>query len=111
MERVDIYRDIIKCVIEEYASFLPGYEDVQAQIIFDDEHNHYLLYYSGWDKKKRVHGSTIHIDIRGDKVWVEHDGTKDGIVDELLKAGIPESQIVLGFHHPNARKYTEFAVA
>jgi hypothetical protein len=111
MERVNIYRDIVKCVIQEYAAILPSYEGVQAQVIFDDERNHYLLYYTGWDKKQRVHGSAIHIDIHDAKVWVEHDGTKDGIVDELLKAGIPESHIVLGFHHPHARKYTEFAVA
>ena len=34
-----------------------------------------------------------------------------GVVDALVKAGIPEEEIVLGFHPPDARQHTEFAVA
>jgi hypothetical protein len=112
MDRLDQYRAVIKRILQEYADFLPSYADVQAQTIFDDEHGHYVLFYTGWDGKRRVHGSVIHVDLRDDgKVWVQHDGTKDGIVDELLEAGIPQEQIVLGFHHPSQRKLTEFAVA
>lgn len=111
MDRIETYREVIKRVIREYASLLPGYANVRAETIFDEEHDSYLLFYTGWDDKQRVHGSAIHIDLRDGKVWVEHDGTKDGIVDELIAAGIPQDQIVLGFHHPDQRKYTEFAVA
>ncbi|HLK55721.1 MAG TPA: XisI protein [Chthonomonadaceae bacterium] len=106
---IEVYRNIIKKVIQEYAAFLPGYDGVEGQIIFDDERGHYMLVYNGWDGKRRVHGSAIHIDLSGDKVWVQHDGTKDGIVDELLAAGIPKEHIILGFHHPIQRKSTEFA--
>jgi hypothetical protein len=105
------YPRIVRKIITEYAAFLPAYSDVQAETILDDEHAHYMLFYTGWDGKHRVHGSAIHITLRGDKVWVQHDGTKDGIVDELIAAGIPIEKIVLGFHHPDERKYTEFAVA
>ena len=111
MDRIETYREIIKRLIREYADSLPNYADVQAETIFDDENGHYFLFYTGWDGKKRVHGSAIHIDLVGDKVWVQHDGTEAGVVDELLAAGIPQSNIVLGFHHPELRKYTEFAAA
>ena len=74
--------------------------DVLAEPIFDDERGHYLLVYTGWNGKRRVHGSAIHVDLRDGKVWVQHDGTKEGIVDELVSAGIPPERIVLGFHHP-----------
>lgn len=110
MDLTEQYREIIKRIIKEYAAILPGYGDVRAETVFDDTHGHYFLFYAGWDGKRRVHGSTIHVDLQGDKVIVQHDGTKDGIVDELIAAGIPTDKIVLGFHHPTQRKYTEFAV-
>ncbi|WP_319592610.1 element excision factor XisI family protein [Zarconia navalis] len=47
--------------------------------------------------------------IKNGKVWVEQDSTDLCVVDDLLAAGIPASDIVLGFHHPNKRKLTEFA--
>ncbi|USR93219.1 XisI protein [Phormidium yuhuli AB48] len=46
----------------------------------------------------------------GDKVWIHQDGLEDGIADELLNAGIPQDKIVLGFHHPDLRPYTGFAI-
>ena len=95
MDRVEQDREIIKRIIREYASFLPSYSDVQVETIFDDERGHYLLVHTGWDGKRRVHGSAIHIDLRGDKIWVQHDGTKEGVVDELVAAGIPRDRIVL----------------
>jgi hypothetical protein len=111
MDTVNQYQKIIKRIIQEYAAILPGYGGVKAEVVFDDAHGHYFLFYTGWDGKRRVHGSTIHVDLQGEKVIVQHDGTKDGIVDELIAAGIPQERIVLGFHHPDQRKYTEFAVA
>ena len=35
---------------------------------------------------------------------------EDGIAEELINAGIPKSDIVLGFHEPEIRQYTGFAV-
>ncbi|WP_283767301.1 element excision factor XisI family protein [Roseofilum capinflatum] len=37
-------------------------------------------------------------------------GLGDGIADDLLRAGIPQNKIVLGFYLPHIRRYTEFAV-
>jgi len=58
----------------------------------------------------RLRTTVIHIDIRAGKVWIQHDGTEDGVAGELVEAGIPREQIVLAFHHPSKRKYSEFAV-
>ncbi|NES69674.1 MAG: XisI protein [Okeania sp. SIO2D1] len=41
---------------------------------------------------------------------MQHDGTEVGVTNELIELGIPKKSIVLGFHDPNARKFTEFAV-
>lgn len=45
------------------------------------------------------------------KVWVQRDGTEDGIANELVQAGIAKEDIVLGFHKPAVRPYTGSAVA
>ena len=80
-------------------------------MIFDEQNDHYELMYAGWSGHYRIHGSVIHIDIRNEKVWVQYDGTEDGVADELVKAGIPKDQIVLAFKSPEMRPHTEFAVA
>jgi XisI protein len=39
----------------------------------------------------------LHIDIIENKLWIEHDGTEDGLAYELMAAGIPQEYIVLAF--------------
>ena len=43
------------------------------------------------------------------KLWIQHDGTEEGVALDLVAAGIPKEQIVLGFRPLSERKYTEFA--
>lgn len=82
-----------------------------VEAICDEANDHYALMYSGWIGWERIHGAILHIDIRADKVWIEHDGTEDGVAEELVTAGIPRDHIVLGFQPPAMRKYTEYALA
>jgi hypothetical protein len=110
MDRVATYREIIKRIISEYAALKPSYGDVQVEAIFDESNDHYELMYSGWHEWRRIHGAVIHVDIREGKVWIQHDGTEDGIANEFMQAGIPPEHIVLAFHPPRERKYTQFAV-
>jgi hypothetical protein len=98
-------------VIEHYAQFKPSYGEIEIETVLDDATGHYELMYVGWNRKERVHGAIIHVDLRGDKVWIQHDGTEAGIAEELVEAGIPREQIVLGFQGPEVRHHTGFAVA
>ena len=50
------------------------------------------------------------MDIKDGKVWIQHDGTEDGIAEELVEAGVPREHIVLAFHPPDVRKHTPYAV-
>ncbi|MBV7337555.1 XisI protein [Chloroflexi bacterium TSY] len=54
---------------------------------------------------------TLYVRIRNGKFWIEEDWTEEGIATHLVEAGVPKSDIVLGFHAPNMRPHTEFAVA
>ncbi|MFB2736860.1 XisI protein [Umezakia ovalisporum] len=68
------------------------------------------LMYVGWKNRKRQHGCVLHLDIKDHKIWIQHDGTEIGMADELVKLGVPKSDIVLAFHEPLVRQYTGFAV-
>ena len=41
----------------------------------------------------------------------EEDWTEEGIATELLREGVPKEDIVLDFHDPETRKFTDFAIA
>lgn len=110
MDTVREYREIIKRVIEEYYRIPYSYGELSRKFIIDKDENNFVLLTIGWQNDKRVHGCLIHVEIVGDKVWIHRDGTEEGITDDLVAAGIPKKQIVLGFHHPDVRPYTEFAI-
>jgi hypothetical protein len=66
---------------------------------------------NGWQDGYRIYGTLLHIDIISNKPWIQHDGTEEGIAYDLVAAGIPKEQIVLGFRTLEQRKHTEFAVS
>ena len=68
MDRLDRYRQIVRRVIEEYASYKPSNGQIDTEAIADPEHDHYEVMHVGWDGERRVHGSVIHIDIIDGKV-------------------------------------------
>ena len=51
------------------------------------------------------------ISLQNKKIWIESDGTEEGIATHFLDAGVPKDDIVLAFHSPRKRPYTGFAVS
>ena len=111
MDSIDKYRQIITKVLTEYAQIPYAYGELQRQLIIDPTQTHFLLLTIGWQNKTRVHGCLVHIEIIDDKIWIQRDGTEDGITSELLQHGIPKDKIVLAFYPPQVRQHTEFAVS
>ena len=110
MNKLANYRQIIKEVLTEYSKIPYKYGDIASELIISEDKNRYILITQGWEKETRVHGCLIHLDIINSKIWVQRDGTEDGIVVDLEAAGIPKSDLVLAFHPQRLRKYTEYAV-
>jgi hypothetical protein len=110
MAKIDDYRQYVKNIITEYSQYKPSYGDVELQIIFDEERDHYHLMTVGWNGEYRIRGSILHIDIKDGKIWLQHDGTEKGIAHDLLDLGVPKEDIVLAFHSPSRRQFTGFAV-
>jgi hypothetical protein len=113
MDRVAVYRKHIQNLLQERAErSMKSPSQIEAQTIFDTERDHYQLVYVGWKPNGlRDYGCLLHLDIKNGKIWIQYDGTEGGIAYRLLELGVPKEDIVLGFHPPEVRKYTEFAVS
>jgi hypothetical protein len=105
------YRRLIKNILLDYAKLKPAYGNIDSRVVFDDERGSYALLQMGWEGSKNVHGSVIHVDLIEDKIWIQYDGTENGIATELVEAGVPKEHIVLGFRPEKLRVYTGFAAA
>lgn len=110
MDKLQRYREIVRRVIEEYAKDKPSLGQVKTESVIDPAHDHYEVMHVGWHGHRRIHGAVVHIDIHDGKVWIQHDGTNRPVADELVEAGIPKEDIVLGFHPASVRQHTGFAV-
>ncbi|MEB3282119.1 MAG: XisI protein [Lyngbya sp.] len=104
------YYQVITEILGEYAQLPYAHGDLERKLIIGEDHKNYLLLTVGFLKGKRVHGCIVHLEIIGDKIWIHEDGLEDGIANDLIRAGIAKSNIVLGFHPPDVRHLTEFAV-
>ncbi len=111
MAQLEQYRQHIQEVIRRHSAHQPAYGEVELQLIFDTEHDHYQLVHAGWYKNRRQYGCLIHVDIKGGKIWIQHDGTESGVANELVALGVPKDDIVLAYQPPYKRAYTTFAVA
>jgi hypothetical protein len=110
MDQLTRYRDIIRRVIAEYASWKPSQGQIEYEVIEDPARDHFELMAVGWDGHQRVHYTVLHLDLIGGKIWIQHDATDRPVASELVAAGVPKGDIVIGFHPADLRRHTEFAV-
>ncbi|WP_442944970.1 element excision factor XisI family protein [Nostoc sp.] len=57
-----------------------------------------------------MYGVIINVDIKDKKNWIQRDDREIGIANELIAAGVSKEYIVLGFHAPYKREFTDFAI-
>ena len=113
MDKLEEYRTVIKQLLSRHAELISRRPrpDMETELSFDEEHDHYMLLKIGWSPRGRINSTTIHVRLRNGKFWIETDLTENGIATDLLAAGVPKDDIVLAFQPPEMRQYTEFAVA
>jgi XisI protein len=108
MEKLNYY-DVVEKIIQPYTATTVG-KGTEVQLIADRANGHYLIMFVGWRDQAQVYGSLIHIDIKNNQIWIQRDGTQEGIAQQLVKAGVPGSDIVLGYRSPFVRQFTGFGV-
>jgi XisI protein len=110
MANIETYREYVQSILKKYESYQSENDPIESQIIFDTERDRYQLVHVGWRDWRRYYGCVVHIDIKDGKIWIQHDGTEIGVANELVDLGVPKKDIVLAFHAPYKRKFTEFAI-
>jgi XisI protein len=88
-----------------------GASGVQDIVIADKESRHYQLLRTGWETDAFFINKLVfhfHISDNG-KIWLLSNNTDIPITDELIKRGVPVSDIVLGFHPEKYRAHSGFA--
>lgn len=110
MDKIEKYRQYILQLLTDKAKFNLSSKDIETQTIFDIEHDHYQLVHVGWQNQRRIYGCFLHLDLKDGKVWVQHNGTEIDIAKELVELGVAKKDIVLAFHSPYMRQFTEYAV-
>lgn len=94
----------------EYGDVRPINDEIETQILFDTEHNHYLIVDLGWNKNHCIYNCVIHLDIKSHKMCIQRNQTDKLIADELVAIGVLKQDVVLGLQHIYAREYTVYGV-
>lgn len=112
MDKIAKYEKAILDFLKEYAGY---YGDdpsgIETFLIADTERKHYQIVRSGWTEGRFVYYLLFHILLKNGKVWIQQNNTEDLIGDDLVRHGIPKSEIVLGFQPEEVRPMTGFGVA
>jgi hypothetical protein len=111
MDPLDPWRDAIERILGGHAALPTSYGEIRSEVIFDRKRDSYILVDVGWKGYERIHEALIHVDVIDGKIWIQYDGTEEGVATELVAAGVPHDRIVLAFKPPDVRKYTDFAAA
>ena len=116
MDKLTAYQNTIIKVLTAYYDFLCrsttiGATEVRDELVTDTQHNHFQLITLGWQGKRFFHETHLHLDIIGEKIWIQQNNTELDIIEELLLQGVEKQHIVLGFLSPSMRAQTGFAVA
>ena len=112
-KKIRKYQAILLEILEQEKIDYNGtkYQELEDQIISDLERNHFQLIRVGWADDTRCLDIKLQFDIKPDgKIWIQENLTETAIDDELLKRGVPASDIVLGMQPPAYRQFSEFAV-
>ncbi|MDJ1172103.1 XisI protein [Roseofilum sp. BLCC_M154] len=113
MDKLIHYQTLIKDILTEYdriSAQVPD-PDIDEVLMFDDDRSQYLWFNIGWKDGRRIKAVSVYVRIKNEKIYIEEDWTEEGIATELLREGVPKEDIVLAFHAPESRKFTEFAIA
>jgi hypothetical protein len=115
MDKLEQYRTLIENLLREIVEVTersaPDTPQLRDKTVFDRRSDTYLIVREGWVGARRVNSNVVYLEILKGKIWIQADNTDRVIARELEKAGVPKSDIVLGFQPPSVRPYTEYAVA
>ena len=115
MDKLDQYRDIVENALQKIVNLTENaftkVASLKDKLVIDRRSDNYLIVREGWDGPRHLDRVVVHIEIINGKAWIQEDWIEHGIAPQLEAAGIPKSDIVLGFQPPDVRSLTEYAAA
>jgi XisI protein len=111
MDKLALYRHAVQIILADYVKVPISNGEIESQAVFDTQRDHYQVMNVGWDGHRRVHGCVLHLDIKDDKIWVQHNITEMTIAQKLMALGVAKENIVLGFQVVYVREHTGFGLA
>jgi hypothetical protein len=111
VDRLEHYRKAIQKLLEQYSQFKAQDEEIENELFFDTNRDHYQLMSVGWNGLERVYYTVLHFDIKDGKIWLQQNTTDSDVGQELIDMGVPKDDIVLGLHPAYKRPYTGYGVA
>jgi XisI protein len=70
MDKLAHHRASIKSFLQRYAESMQNNSEIEVELIFDNEHDRYLLLDVGWQKSHRIHDCIFHFDLKDCKIWL-----------------------------------------
>lgn len=111
MDKIAKYREYIQILLTNYSKDDPSHKELEVQLIFDTERDHYQWMNIGWENLARIYRCVIHFDIKDGKIWLQQNLTDRNPAEDLVEMGVPKEDIVLGLQAPYKRQYTGYGVA
>lgn len=111
MDKLGKYRSFIKQLLSKYSDQDLSRNNLDVQLIFDEERDHYQWLNVGWQGSNRIYRCIVHFDIKEDKIWLQQNLTDLNPAEDLVNLGVPKDDIILGLHPPFKRPYTDYGVA
>ena len=110
--QMSTYALIITQWLDGYVTRMNGGRSTEYELITDNVHHHYQVIRTGWHRDVFDYNVVLHFQIKPTgKVWLLVNNTDLLVTDDLIAAGMPMSDIVIGFLPEFMRPYSGFAVA
>jgi hypothetical protein len=112
MDKIKKYQDIIVDFLNYYNREMGNttIQNIKRRVLIDRENNSFQLLAIGWGRNSYIFSPMFHFDIINEKIWIQCNNTEWEIVDFLMEAGVPKTDIVLGFVPADARHFYGFSV-
>ncbi len=111
MDQVERYRQIVRETLLPYTEYPYTDDKVVYEAVFDERADRYIVTAAGWlDEDHRIYFNLVHVDIIDGKIWIQYDGTEDGVGYDFERAGVPKEDIVPAFHPVSVRPHTGYGV-
>ncbi len=116
MDKSTEYIKILKEIFDEYKSLMKRAssninQKVSPIFIVDELQGIFAWLDFGWTKQGRTKSINVFVRLKDGKIHIEEDWTEEGIGTILLERGVSPKDIVIEFHPPEMRQYTEFAIS